>query len=79
MFCGVSAFSFTAERVSQFVCASVLEKSDLITRLGNDRSLSFRSLGIIARKVDDLARLAKTIVEFYKVDRSLPPVPWRTD
>jgi len=77
LFCGVYAISMTSQRINLSAHAMFLEGLDAFSKLP-DSQYQFRgNIGPMARCVDDLYVLTKVLVENYKDQPRIPPVPWK--
>ena len=79
LFCGICAISMTSQRINLAAHASFLEELSIYSKLPESQFYVRGNIGPMARNVDDLYVLTKVLVENYKEQPRIPPVPWRVN
>ena len=78
LFCGVVGYKPTINRISNDQLCTYFYKQPFANTCADRSDIIRPTIGPITNTVDDAEAIMKVLVQTYKHDRLVPPLPWRT-
>ena len=78
-FCGIYSFLITPRRIMRGTSCLSFENTDFFRTTGDPGFIIEPTLGPMTCNFEETAYLTKIIIDFCKIEKTIPPIPWRTD